>query len=212
MGNRVWNCWVIGSILAAALWAGGSAKAGSKAAEKGQPDAFNSAMSFGVFAVVGEKHLLVGRTPSEQPVSIPPCRWWYVKPLRPVDMEKVRQEMEAQRIPGLELDDITDADLEHLKGMPWLQYLEFSSTEITGAGLDNLKGLTGLTCLKLWDPKLTDTDMERLGALTSLRELDIGGTSLTDGGLAHLEGLTGLQGLDLGGTQVTDAGLAHLEA
>jgi hypothetical protein len=30
-------------------------------------------------------------------------------------MEKVRQEVKAQRIPGLRLDQATDADLEHLK-------------------------------------------------------------------------------------------------
>jgi hypothetical protein len=107
MGNRAWKYWVIASILAAALWAAGS----SKAEEKAQPKAFNSAVAFRVYAVIDEPHglpmyaelgeedQLVGSTPSERPLTIPPCQWWYVEPRRPVDMGKVREEVQAQGIP-----------------------------------------------------------------------------------------------------------------
>ena len=50
MDNRTWECWVIAFILAAALWAGGSAK-GDEAAG---PTAFNSRVAFNVYAVTGE--------------------------------------------------------------------------------------------------------------------------------------------------------------
>jgi hypothetical protein len=71
MANRAWNHWAIASILAVALWAAGS----SQAEEKAQPKAFNSAVAFDVYAVIGEEGLLVGSTPSEGPVTILPCQW-----------------------------------------------------------------------------------------------------------------------------------------
>jgi hypothetical protein len=93
MGNRQWKCWMVAAILAAGLWA---AACSSKAEEKAQPKAFNSAVAFDVYAVIGEEDQLVGRTPSERPLTIPPCQWWYVAPLRPVDVGKVRQEVEER--------------------------------------------------------------------------------------------------------------------
>lgn len=65
MANRAWKHWVVALILAAALWAAGS----SRAEEKAQLKAFNSAVGFDVYAVIGEEGLLLGRTPSEWPVS-----------------------------------------------------------------------------------------------------------------------------------------------
>jgi RNA polymerase sigma factor (sigma-70 family) len=69
------------------------------------PKAFNSQVAFRVCAVVGREGelLWIGETPSQRPLTIPPCQYWYVEPRRPVDMEKVRQEVETQRIPGLKL-------------------------------------------------------------------------------------------------------------
>ena len=134
MGKGAWKYWAIASILAVAL---GTA-ASSKAEEKAQPKAFSSAVAFNVYAVIGQEHQLVGTTPSAQPLTIPPCQWWYVEPRRPVDMGKVRQEVEAQGIPGLKLSDATDADLEHLKGLTQLQCLDLPPN-VTDAGLEQLK-------------------------------------------------------------------------
>jgi len=174
--------WVVASALAVALWTAGS----SKAAEKAQPKAFNSAVAFDVYAVGNGRHE-VGSTPSKQPLTIPPCHWWYVIPLPPVDMEKVRQEVQAQGIPGLELRHASDAMLEHLKGLTGLQHLDLLGTQVTDAGLEHLKGLVALQQLYLAD------------------------TQVTDAGLEHLKGLTALQHLDLLGTQVTDAGVEQLK-
>jgi hypothetical protein len=172
-----------GLDLAAALWAAGS----SKAEEKAQPRAFNSAVAFDVYAVIGEQDQLVGSTPSALALTIPPCRWWYVEPRRPVDMEKVRQEVEAQGIPGLKLWRATAADLEHLKGLTALQVLDLCDTQVTEAGLKRMEGLI------------------------RLRYLDMSLTGLTDAGLEHLKGLTALHSLVLRGTKATDAGVEQLK-
>ena len=53
MGNRAWKGWVIVSILAAALWAGGPSRAAEEKAQEGnaQPSTFNSSVAFCVYAV-----------------------------------------------------------------------------------------------------------------------------------------------------------------
>jgi len=159
-----WTCWLIAIILASALWAGGP-RAGE---EKAQPRTFNSQMAFKVCALVPTdlrlQRVLVGRTPSERPLVMPPCRWWCVQPLPPLDMEKVRQEVEARGIPGLMLYEehrdayvgfphdlpdrmgveVADAGLAHLAGLAGLQWVDLGWTHITDAGLANISGLRGL--------------------------------------------------------------------
>ena len=44
---------------------------------------------------------------------------------------------------------MTDAGLEHLKGLSQLQRLDLASTQVTDAGLEHLKGLTQLQTLDL---------------------------------------------------------------
>ena len=83
--------------------------------------------------------------------------------------------------------EVTDADLEHLKGLTALQGLGISNTKVTDAGLEHLKGLT------------------------ALQKLTVSNTKVTDAGLEHLEGLTDLRWLLLDNTQVTDAGVARLQ-
>ena len=72
MSNAAWKYWVIGPIVAAALWAAGS----SMAQEKAQPTAFNAQVAFDVYALIDDHHHLIGRTPSKPPLTIPPCQWW----------------------------------------------------------------------------------------------------------------------------------------
>jgi hypothetical protein len=84
--------WLLASILAAALWAAVSGATEQKA----QPKAFNSTVAFDVYPVMGDDRQLVGRTPSEQPLAIPPCKWWWVEPRRyPVGIEMVRHQSVA---------------------------------------------------------------------------------------------------------------------
>lgn len=196
MGNRAWKRWVIASIVAVMVWGAGS----SKAAEQAQPKAFNSAVAFDVYAVIGEEgqwmgedRQLVGHTPSEQPLTIPACKWWCVEPLRGWDMDKVRQEVEAHRVPGLKFSDATDRDLERVQGLAGLQYLDLSATHVTDARLEHLKGLTELQYLDLWSTRVTGAGLVHLKGLTGLQYLDLLGTRGTDAGLEHLRGLTALR-------------------
>ena len=105
---------------------------------------------------------------------------------------------------------VTDAGLEHFKGLRHLQSLELGNTTITDAGLEHLKSLTQLENLDLRGTKITDAGLEHLKGMTNLQSLYLSGTNVTDVGLEHLAGLTQLYDLDLGRTGVTHAGLIDL--
>ncbi|MCE9552953.1 MAG: hypothetical protein K8T91_06195 [Planctomycetes bacterium] len=88
---------------------------------------------------------------------------------------------------NLDGTDVTDADLEHLKCLAEMRWLNLFNTKITDAGLENLKGLS------------------------KLERLELGSAAyVTDAGLEHLKGLTQLRGVYLGGTQISDQGEARL--
>jgi hypothetical protein len=107
---------------------------------------------------------------------------------------------------------ITDARLEHLKGLTSLNQLVLNGTQITNAGLEHLKGLTSLTNLGLEDTQVTDAGLEHLKDLNSLNTLHLSQAQITGAGLEHLKGLTSLNELNLTDTQITDAGLSELKA
>ncbi|HDZ20913.1 MAG TPA: hypothetical protein ENH78_06435, partial [Phycisphaerae bacterium] len=174
---------------------------------------FNSQLPLDVYIVrtLDGDEERVGATPSETPLEIPECQYWWVKPRGRADMDKLSQEVLSKRIPGLELSNATDDDLAHLKGLTGLRMLNLSETTITDVGLAHLKGLTGLQRLSLDDTHITDTGLAHLKGMTGLRALNLWGTNITDAGLAHLKGLTGLQRLSLDDTHITDTGLAHLK-
>jgi len=117
------------------------------------------------------------------------------------------------RVTCLHLDNtqVTDTELEHLKGLPNLTALDLRRTKVTDAGLEHLKGLTNLEWLDLASTHVTDTGLERFKGLTNLTKLDLRNTKVSDAGLEHLMGLCNLTELDVRNTQVTDAGLEHLK-
>ena len=108
-------------------------------------------------------------------------------------------------------DLLTDAGLEHLKGLTNLQTLYLSGTKVTDAGMEHLKGLTELQVLYLSGTQVTDAGLEHLKGLTNLRILALRNTNVTDAGLEHLKGLTNLIYLGLNNTNVTDAGVKKLQ-
>ena len=110
----------------------------------------------------------------------------------------------------LEGCEVTDAWLEHLKGLPNVQVLNLMATKVTDTGLVRLKGLTQLQALHL-PTTVSDAGLVHLKGLSQLRTLELGFSKVTDAGLVHLKGLTRLQSLGLRATKVTDAGLVHLE-
>ncbi len=134
---------------------------------------------------------------------------------------------------GLDNTQVTDADLEHVKGLSDLQVLRLAGTNVTDAGLDRLRGLTQLRELSLNDTQVTDVGS--VSGLIRLQKLLLFKSQVTDAGLKrieglkqlqwlwlghryygfghseHLKGLSHLQDLMLDNTGVTDAGLENLE-
>jgi len=106
---------------------------------------------------------------------------------------------------------ITDARLEHLEGLNYLQTLYLNAPQTTDAGLEHLKGLSQLQVLSLFNTKVTDAGLEYLKGLSQLQWLNLDYTHVTDAGLEHLKGLSQLKELYLGQTKVTDAGVKKLQ-
>jgi hypothetical protein len=111
----------------------------------------------------------------------------------------------------LEGAPVTDAGLEHLKGLAVLSDLRLGKTPVTDAGLAHLKPLTRLSFLSLHFTRVTDAGLIHLEGLTNLRHLLLSTTLVTDAGFTHLNGLSKLESLYLENTKVTDAGLIHLQ-
>jgi hypothetical protein len=112
---------------------------------------------------------------------------------------------------GLHASDITEADLEHLKGLTKLRRLGLVDTRLNDAGLKRLEGMTSLEMLYLNENPITDAGLENLRKLTKLRELGLGQTKTTDAGLERLKPFKDLQALQLQRLGITSAGLKHLK-
>ena len=84
-------------------------------------------------------------------------------------------------------------------------------TQVTDAGLEHIKGLTRLQNLYLFSTQVTDAGLESLKGLDELLELRLDNTKVTDAGLEHIKGLTQLERLYLDGTKVTDEGVKKLQ-
>jgi len=106
---------------------------------------------------------------------------------------------------------VSDAWLEHLKGLTQLRILDLNHTNVSNVGLDHLKGLPQLQQLRLDSTNVSDAGLQHLEGLTQLQELHLDHTKITDAGLQHLKGLAQLRWLDLDNTTISDAGLQHLK-
>ncbi len=122
----------------------------------------------------------------------------------------------CKRLPHIEVLDlfssgqITDAGLEHLRGLPQLHRLEIGETQVSDAGLKALKGMSRLQSLDLYRTQVSDAGLECFTGMSQLRNLSLVGTKITDAGLHHLAGLSQLQELYLNDTQITGVGLENL--
>jgi internalin A len=113
---------------------------------------------------------------------------------------------------GLHESDITEADLEYLKGLTKLRRLGLADTRLSDEGLKRLEGMTTLETLYLMENPITDAGLDHLQKLTNLKELGLGQTKITDAGLERLKTFKELQVLDLQRLSITDAGLNHLKS
>jgi hypothetical protein len=80
---------------------------------------------------------------------------------------------------------VTDAGMEHVKGLTQLEYLELAgdAPKITDAGLRYVKGLRKLRTLRVAGAGITDAGLESLTGLSQLEELDLGETGVSNAGL-----------------------------
>jgi eukaryotic-like serine/threonine-protein kinase len=105
---------------------------------------------------------------------------------------------------------VTDAGLEHLRGLKHLVEFSLNGAPVTDTGVQCLQGLTELKHLTLSNTGLTNDGLQSLESLAKLESISLDGTRVTDAGLKHLESHKNLSLLDLSWMNVTDACLAHV--
>jgi len=86
---------------------------------------------------------------------------------------------------GFNAEQVTDAWFADLEEFPQLQ--GFMGTRVTDAGLEHLKGLTQLQWLNLTGTRVTDAGLKHLKGLGQLRLLDLENTQVTDAGGKKLQ-------------------------
>ena len=102
------------------------------------------------------------------------------------------------------------AAVVHLKSLPNVEKLNFSSTNVTDDELAHLADLSHLKELALNRTRITDQGLIHLAKLKKLEILNLSEDNVTDAGLVHLKNMQQLQQLHLNETKVSDAGLTHL--
>jgi Leucine-rich repeat (LRR) protein len=107
---------------------------------------------------------------------------------------------------------VTDADLNEVSKLEYLETLDLSFGEITNQALEHIKGLKKLQTLDLRNTQVNDAGLAMLEELPSLKHLYLTNCPVTDDGLVHLQKLN-LESLYVGGmfTTVTDNGMRHLK-
>lgn len=82
---------------------------------------------------------------------------------------------------------VGDSTLALLAAMPHLSRLRLSGTKVTDAGIERLKGLRYLEYLNLVDTDVGDAGLRALEAMPRLRAVHLWGTRATEGGVARLQ-------------------------
>lgn len=141
----------------------------------------------------------------------------------------------AVREVDLSRTPITDAQLEHLRGLASLESLKLESTEVGDPGVGALGSLKSLRTLNLNHTMISDRGLTVLAALPrletllvghslvegsgldalakapQLRTLSLAGCNIDDAGFEKLRGAVQLRELDLSYTDLTDPAVAHLK-
>ena len=109
------------------------------------------------------------------------------------------------------LSTVSDAALEHVGKITWLEGLDIADTNATDAGLKHLRTLKNLEKLNLYGTKMTDQAIQVVIGLPRLQTLNLGRTKVTDAGLEILASADALESLDLQGTKISEIGITHLK-
>ncbi len=80
-----------------------------------------------------------------------------------------------------------DAALAHIQRLEHLGHLGFGETNVTDANLEKLRGLTGIESLDLDGTGVSDSGLEHLVGLSGLRWLHLTGTKVTEKGIEKLQ-------------------------
>ncbi|MGA2796417.1 MAG: hypothetical protein ABSE63_02440 [Thermoguttaceae bacterium] len=98
-------------------------------------------------------------------------------------------------------DAFTDADLELLKALPNLQFIQINCGNVTNEGLVNLKHVRGLKQLEIYSDKINDDGLAHLQYLQELTDLRMS-CLVTDAGMEQLMPLKNLRKLIIYGLPV----------
>lgn len=107
-----------------------------------------------------------------------------------------------------DLKELTDLQLNR---SATLYRLGNPNMTLSDAVLDHVKGLTSLKILGLADNRITDAGLTKLANLTELESLDLENTRITDAGLETLKSFKKLKFLRIIGTSVTREGVRAFE-
>jgi hypothetical protein len=102
--------------------------------------------------------------------------------------------------------------LAPLEKLPEIEWIGLHDSDISEAELDHLKGLTKLRRLGLAHLRLDDASLKRIEDMTTIEILFLMENPITDAGLDHLRKMTRLKELGLGQTKVADAGMECVAA
>ena len=94
-------------------------------------------------------------------------------------------------------------DYAKLADRPDVVVLQMANLEVTDATLEHLRGLVKLRRLDVGNSQVTDAGLATIAALPALEELNLGHTKITDAGFQqHLAPKSSLRKLDLTATEV----------
>lgn len=106
----------------------------------------------------------------------------------------------AAALPSVDRLNLMDAelhseDIELLRHLSGLRWLDLSNSTVTDADLSFLESTPRLEFLLLWGTRITDASLPRVSHLARLQKLDLSATKITSDGLKHLATLRDLMEL-----------------
>ena len=82
---------------------------------------------------------------------------------------------------------VNDRDLQALRRLSHLNFLDLSDSQVTDQGLMGLEGLSELEWLRLDNTQVTDAGLVHIAHLTKLKALELRNTQVTDSGMEKLQ-------------------------
>jgi hypothetical protein len=126
--------------------------------------------------------------------------------LVPANKEEIKNVTTGET--DLTLTGLAGYDYASLGAKTDLTVLQMANSEVTDAGVEHLRGLTRLRRLDLSDTAITDASIPVLAALPALEDVKLARTKVTDAGVRQLlDGAKRLRAIDVRGTDVKTATL-----